>query len=79
MKTNKFSWAWGDHEATLDKSMTRGRAARLIRAWRRCTTQGRRDFELKLVRTSDANWYCVKTRKYINDESGILVIHKKGV
>ena len=37
MKTTEFMWAWNDHAPTPDRLMTRERAARLLRAWRRGT------------------------------------------
>lgn len=74
MKHTEFKWAWGDHEAQTDKSMTRKRAANLIRAWRNCKTQGTRDFDLVRTVREQTRFYSVKTRKYINDDAGILVI-----
>lgn len=73
-KQTTFKWAWGDHEAQIDKSMTRSRAAKLIKAWRNARTQGRREFDLKVIRRSDCRCYCVTTLKYINDDAGVLVI-----
>ena len=35
MKTSIFYGAWNDHAPILDNSMTRERAAKLLRAWRR--------------------------------------------
>jgi hypothetical protein len=75
MKPNKFGWLWGDHEPRNDPSMTRNRAALLIRAWRNSRTQGFRNFDLQVIRTKISKCYCVKTTKYINDEAGILFIY----
>ena len=36
MKT-RFLWSWNDRTPAPDASMTRERAARLLRAWRRTT------------------------------------------
>ena len=74
MKQTHFRWAWGDHEAQVDESMTRERAACLLRAWRRSRTQGQRDFALTCVRRQGTRFYCVRTTKYINDDAGILVV-----
>lgn len=37
MKPSSFFWAWNDAAPTEDKLMNRGRAAKLIRSWRRST------------------------------------------
>jgi hypothetical protein len=74
MKSVAFQWAWGDHEPCPDHSMTRERAARLIRAWRNAKTQGRREFTLRVYRRGLARCYAVRTTKYINDDEGVLVI-----
>ncbi len=73
-KQTNFKWAWGDHEAQIDKLMTRQRAARLLRAWRRSKTQGQRDFTLRVIRRSEGRFYCVNTTQYRNNDSGVLVI-----
>lgn len=74
MKTTNFLWAWGDHEARPDKSMTRDRAAKLLRAWRNASRQGRREFSLSVTRNDFGRWYSVRNTQYINDDAGILVI-----
>jgi hypothetical protein len=37
MKHSVFMWAWNNHSLTLDKLMTRQRAAKLLRSWRRAS------------------------------------------
>lgn len=74
MKATKFLWAWGDCEAQPDKSMTRERAAKLLRAWRNAKRQGRREFSLSVTRNAFGRWYSVRTTQYINNDAGILVI-----
>ena len=39
MKTTNFLWAWNDHAPQPDPAMTRSRAARLLRSWRRLCRQ----------------------------------------
>lgn len=39
MKTDVFKWQWGDREPWADPSMTRERAAHLLRVWRRQARQ----------------------------------------
>lgn len=39
MKTSKFEWQWNDGPVWPDPSMTRSRAAVLLRAWRRQARQ----------------------------------------
>lgn len=69
MKTNSFMWGWQNYEPSVDKSMTRERLVRLMRAWRRSTTQGRRDFEFKLIsRNAEKRIYRVSTTKYVNED-----------
>ncbi len=38
-KSTTFDWAWSHYAYAPDATMTRERAARLLRAWRRCTRQ----------------------------------------
>lgn len=75
MKETTFKWAWGDHEAMPDRSMTRERAARLLRAWRRASRQGKREFDLKCMRRDGVRFYLVNTTQYREpQDTGILVI-----
>lgn len=38
-KTTAFFWSWGDERPSPDPVMTRKRAARMLRAWRRMARQ----------------------------------------
>lgn len=73
-KQTEFKWAWGDHEPQRDPSMTRERAANLLRAWRNAKRQGRREFNLARTVRGGTRFYAVRTLKYINDDAGVLVI-----
>lgn len=78
MKQTNFKWAWGDHEATPDRSMTRERAARLLRAWRRSRTQGIRNFDLRCLRRDGVRFYLVNTTQYrAPQDTGVMVIESK--
>lgn len=75
MKKTNFMWSWNDIEkADHDATMTRARAAVLLRAWRRCTTQGTRDFSVHCVRAGVRKSYYVSTTKYTPADTGILII-----
>jgi hypothetical protein len=37
VKHSVFMWAWNNYPLTLDKLMTRQRAAKLLRSWRRAS------------------------------------------
>jgi hypothetical protein len=65
----KFYWGWKDYAKLPDTSMTRARMAKLMRAWRNASTQGKREFMFKLVsRENGKRDYFVSTTKYINDD-----------
>ena len=67
-------WGWQNYEPSVDKSMTRERLVRLMRAWRRSTTQGRRNFEFKLIsRNTEKRIYRVTTTGYVNED--IAFVH----
>lgn len=72
-KPAAFRWAWNDFDAWADPSMTRDRAARLLRAWRRSETQGRRDFIVWRQVANGAKHYRV-TAVRSGGESGTMVI-----
>lgn len=74
MKSTNFKWAWGDHEPQADKTMTRERAARLLKAWRRSKTQGARNFTLQRITHGHTRFYVVGTTQYMKNEAGVLVI-----
>lgn len=55
-----FSWAWEHYGAQPDALMTRQRAARLLRAWRRARIQGRRVFALGRSTTARTRIYAIE-------------------
>ncbi len=65
-----FFWAWRGYAPQPDTSMTRERAAKLLRSWRRSRTQGHRDFSLQRVAKGN---YRIAARGY-EDDYGIMVI-----
>ena len=71
-KETKFLWGWKHYEPQPDPSMTRERAAKLLRSWRRSRTQGNRDFNLQ---RKGKGIYLVSARGYENDP-GTMVIRK---
>jgi len=74
MKT-AFLWGWNDYPMREDIAMNRQRLARLMRAWRRSRTQGRRNFEFRLVsRQSGRRDYFVSTRGYINEDRARIAV-----
>lgn len=75
MKTNTFLWGWQEYAPIVDKSMTRERLVKLMRAWRRSTTQGRRNFEFKLIsRNAEKRIYRVSTVGYYCNED-VATVH----
>lgn len=64
-----FLWGWASCPATPDKLMTRDRASKLLRSWRRSKTQGHKDFLLKRV---GKGYYVVKAM----GETGTLIIRQ---
>lgn len=70
MKKSQFLWGWKDYEPQPDLIMTRERAAKLLRAWRRSRTQGVRDFSLQRL---GKGHYRIAARGY-EDEPGTMVI-----
>lgn len=73
MKTQNFLWAWQNGEPIADKTMTRERLVRLMRAWRRSTTQGRRNFDFRLIsRNAEKRVYRVSTVGYYNDDASFV-------
>lgn len=69
-KESKFLWGWKEYALQPDTSMTRERAAKLLRAWRRSSTQGRKDFFLKRI---GKGHYKVAAPGY-KDEAATMVI-----
>lgn len=55
-----FYWQWESMRPQPDPAMTRDRAAKLLRAWRRATTQDARVFNLKCVRDDGTRAYLVQ-------------------
>lgn len=73
MKTQNFLWAWQNHEPIVDKTMTRERLAKLMRAWRRSKTQGRRNFDFRLIyRDAEKRVYRVSTVDYYNNDAAFV-------
>ena len=73
-------WGWQNYEPSVDKSMTRERLVRLMRAWRRSTTQGRRNFEFKLIsRNTEKRIYRVTTTGYVNEDIAFVHVLNSGV
>ncbi len=60
MKDTKFFWQWEEYRPQPDPLMTRQRAARLLRSWRRARTQGRRVFHISCVRIERMRTYLVR-------------------
>ena len=75
MKKTIFFWGWQDYPPTEDKTMTRDRQARLMRAWRSSKTQDRRNFKFEIIeRGRNRRAYRVSTTKYINQDFATLII-----
>ncbi len=55
-----FYWQWESMRPQPDPMMPRERAAKLLRSWRRATTQGERVFKLKCVREDGTRAYLVQ-------------------
>jgi hypothetical protein len=55
-----FYWQWESTRPQPDPLMTRERASKLLRAWRRATSQGRRVFDLRCVRQRGTRAYLVQ-------------------
>lgn len=73
MKTNKFLWAWQENKPIPDITMTRQRLSTLMHAWRRSKTQGRRNFEFKLIsRTVEKRIYSVSTIGYYSEDKAYV-------
>ena len=73
-KKTTFLWGWRGYEPTLDPTMTRARAAILLRAWRRSRTQGHRNFSLKCVkRVAGEHTYRVEALDYVNETSTLVI------
>lgn len=73
MKTN-FLWGHLGKEPIVDKLMSRERMARLMRAWRRSKTKGRKDFDFRLVsRKPGERIYSVSIAAY-KDAPEIVII-----
>lgn len=68
-----FLWQWEDYAPQQDPLMTRGRAARLLRAWRNARVQGRRQFDLDADR-GQAGYRVYRVRHTRFDERGALWI-----
>lgn len=68
-KETKFMWGWKDYAPQPDPHMTRERAARLLRAWRRSATQGRKNFYLKRI---GKGIYQVSCRTYPDTSTMII-------
>lgn len=60
MRNINFYWQWEQWRPQPDPLMTRQRAARLLRSWRRARTQGRRVFGLTRVRLEKTRAYLVE-------------------
>lgn len=69
-----FYWQWELTRPWPDPSMTRERAARLLRAWRRARVQGTRLFNLRCVRVEHTRAYLVQ--HVPSGECGGLYIHR---
>lgn len=69
MKKNCFLWGWNGYAPTVDKLMTRQRAARLLLSWRRSKTQGQRNFSLCKI---GPHHYNVSAIGY--DDRAVLII-----
>lgn len=73
MKTQNFLWAWQNTTPIVDRTMTRERLAKLMNAWRRSKTQGRRNFEFTLVsRNAEKRVYRVSTVGYYNNDAAFV-------
>lgn len=68
-----FYWQWELTRPQPDPLMTRERAARLLRAWRRAKVQGKRVFSLRCVRVRQTRAYLVQ--HVATGESAGLYIH----
>lgn len=74
MKTT-FLWGWNHYQPQVDKTMDRPRMARLMRAWRRAKTQGKREFDFRLVKRENGNrQYTVSTTRYYPADFATIVI-----
>lgn len=75
MKNTVFFWGWQSYAPALDKTMTRERMARLMRAWRRSSTQGARNFDFRILdRKPGARAYVVATTGFANQDVATIVI-----
>lgn len=75
MKNTIFYWGWQSYAPTPDKTMTRERMAKLMRAWRRSKTQGRRNFDFQIVdRKPGARAYVIATTGYANQDVAKIII-----
>jgi len=73
MKTQNFLWAWQNTAPIVDRTMTRERLAKLMHAWRRSKTQGRRNFEFTIVsRSAEKRVYRVSTIGYYNNDAAFV-------
>lgn len=70
-KESKFLWGWRDYNPLPDPAMTRERAAKLLRSWRRSRTQGRRDFLLQRI---GKGHYRVAACGYEDDPGTMIII-----
>lgn len=75
MKNTSFLWGWQTYAPTLDATMTRERMARLMRAWRRSKTQGRRNFVFAcVVREPGKRVYRVSASGYRSEDAATVVV-----
>lgn len=73
MKT-RFSWSWNDRAPWPDTSMTRERAARLLRAWRRTTRPTSGGFVMRELKRCAPGVY--RVTDCVSGETGTMYIEK---
>lgn len=71
MKTTDFQWAWNNYAPQPDKFMTRQRAARLLRAWRRVVRQPSNNRTIESLDRIGRGAYRVR---HVNGETGTLIV-----
>ena len=75
MRETAFYWGWRSYAPQPDPLMTRTRMARLMRAWRRATLQGRRLVDFRLTRrTPGRREYSVCSTDYPGEEHTVVIV-----
>jgi len=72
MKTSIFYGAWNEHTPTLDHTMTRDRAAKLLRAWRR-NSRKKTNNPLWVCKRVAPHTYFIKVREWDRESHTFIV------